>query len=96
MTVREWIKNKKEIVTLNEVISALKNLRNYSWESGYSRRDLDKEYEGNYANESKDPWIEDIVFCEKAIELLNDLVNHIENFEEDKADEVLKTLGVRK
>lgn len=94
MTVREWIENKKKTVTLNEVISHLESLRDYSWESGYNKRDLDKEYNGDYVNESEDPWVGDILFCEKAIELLNDLVNHIENFEDDKADEVLKTLGV--
>lgn len=96
MTVREWIENKKKTVTLNEVIFCLESLRDYSWESGYERKDLDKEYNGNYENETEDPWVRDILFCEKAIELLNDLVNHIENFEDDRADEVLKSLGVIK
>lgn len=96
MTVREWIENKKKTVTLNEVISDLESLREYAWESGYCGRDLDKEYKGDYTDESDDPWVKDIMFCEKAIELLNDLVNHIENFEDDKADEVLKSLGVTK
>ena len=96
MTVKEWIENKKKTVTLNEVVSNLESLIEYAWESGYNKRDLDKEYKGDYAGESDDPWIGDIMFCEKAIELLNDLVNHIENFEDDNANEVLITLGVRK
>lgn len=96
MTVREWIENKKKTVTLNEVISNLESLREYAWESGYDRRELDKEYKGDYTDESDDPWVGDIMFCEKTIELLNVLVNHVENFEDDKSDEVLKSLGVIK
>jgi hypothetical protein len=75
MTVREWIDNKKKTVTLDEVISNLESLRTYCWESGYNGRDLNQEYKGNYIDESDDPWINDVMFCEKAIELLNDLVH---------------------
>ena len=96
MTVRAWIENKKKTVTLNDVIADLESLREYAWESGYNRRDLDEEYEGDYEDASDDPWVGDVMFCEKAIELLNDLVNHIENFEDDRADEVLKSLGVNR
>ena len=96
MTVREWIENKKKTVTLNDVIADLKSLREYALESGYNKIDLDKEYEGDYEDVSDDPWVGDVMFCEKAIELLNNLVNHIENFEDDRADEVLESIGVRK
>jgi len=94
MTVREWINEEKKNVKLEAVISNLESLIEYGKESYEGK--LDKEYDGAYTDESEDPWIQDIMCCEKAIELLNDLVNHIENFEDDKADEVLKTLGVNR
>lgn len=94
MTVREWIESKKKTVTINEVVLGLESLIDHGRET-YGKS-LDEEYDGWHDGVSEDPWVGDVLFCEKAIELINDLVNHIENFEDDSADEVLKTLGVNK
>ena len=94
MTVREWIDKQKKNVKIDEIISNLESLIEYSKES--YEGSLDKEYTGCYTDENEDPWIQDILCCERAIELLNDLINHIENFEDDAVDEVFKTLGIIK
>ena len=90
MTVREWINKKKYDLTVQEVIDNLDSLRIYAFESGYDGKKLDEEYDGNYRDEEDDPWISDIACCEKAIELILSMVQHIYNFEEDMAKEVLE------
>lgn len=92
MTVREWIDGEKEYVRVKDVISNLESLIEHGKET-YGKS-LDEEYDGWYSGVSKDPRIQNVLYCEKAIELLNTLIKHIENFEDEDADEVFNALGV--
>lgn len=77
MIVREYIKKKIPETSIKEVIEGLEGLIEYSEMILNDRlinadpeNKLDKEYDGSFENIEDDPWISDIIICEKAIELI--------------------------
>ena len=68
MTVREWIENNKKNASNADIIEHLKGLIDYARDT-YGKS-LDEEYLGYYENEKEDPWIQDVLYCEMAIERL--------------------------
>lgn len=102
MTVREWIEESKKNVTGKDIIIHLEGLADYGRDT-YGKS-LDEEYDGDYENENEDPWVKDILYCNMAVQqllLVNELkiafkkcINHIENFEEDMANQVLESIGI--
>lgn len=102
MTVREWIEENKKVAKGKDILTHLEGLADYGRDT-YGKS-LDDEYAGDYENESEDPWVKDILYCELAVEqlmLVNELktflkkcIDHIENFEEDMADKVLEDMGI--
>lgn len=77
MIVREYIKKKIPETSIKEVIEGLEGLIEYSEMILNDRlidsnpeNILDKEYDGSFESIEYDPWISDIIICEKAIELI--------------------------
>ena len=68
MTVRERIEENKKNASINDIIAHLIDIADYGGDT-YAKP-LDEEYRGDYEDEMDDPWIQDILYCEMAIEFL--------------------------